>query len=59
MFQQDLKQCQIRSAKKRIKERTLKQLAFAADSGLPNEVRSHCTGQNAHSAGKKVLIRVP
>lgn len=41
-FQQDLKQCQLRSAKKQIKERTLKQLAFAADSGLPNEVRSHC-----------------
>ncbi|KAJ5195364.1 uncharacterized protein N7498_008802 [Penicillium cinerascens] len=34
---EDLKQCQIRSAKKRIKERTLKQLAFGADSGLPNE----------------------
>ncbi|KAJ5298892.1 uncharacterized protein N7443_007012 [Penicillium atrosanguineum] len=34
---EDLKQCQIRSTKKRIKERTLKQLASAADSSLPNE----------------------
>lgn len=58
-FQQDLKQCQIRSAKKRIKEQTLKQLAFAADSGLPSEVRSHCIGLNAHPARRKALIRVP
>ncbi|KAJ5670014.1 uncharacterized protein N7477_005377 [Penicillium maclennaniae] len=34
---EDLKQCQIRSTKRRIKERTLKQLAFASDSSLPNE----------------------
>ncbi|KAJ5369819.1 uncharacterized protein N7496_005911 [Penicillium cataractarum] len=35
----DLKQCQLRSAKKRIKEHTLKQLAFTSDSGLPDECR--------------------
>ncbi|OQD87665.1 hypothetical protein PENANT_c005G06546 [Penicillium antarcticum] len=35
---EDLKQCQTQSAKKRIKERTLRQLAFAPDSGLPAEV---------------------
>ncbi|KAJ6089908.1 hypothetical protein N7467_005124 [Penicillium canescens] len=34
---EDLKQCQTRNAKKRIKERTLRQLAFAPDSGLPAE----------------------
>ncbi|KAJ5585529.1 uncharacterized protein N7459_005329 [Penicillium hispanicum] len=38
---EDLKQCQIRSAKKRIKAQTLRQLAFASDSGLPDE--SHDT----------------
>ncbi|KAJ6007067.1 hypothetical protein N7522_005418 [Penicillium canescens] len=37
---EDLKQCQTRDAKKRIKERTLRQLAFAPDSGLPAEVDS-------------------
>ncbi|KAJ5987955.1 hypothetical protein N7481_003165 [Penicillium waksmanii] len=34
---EDLKQCQIRSSKRRIKERILKQLAFASDSGIPDE----------------------
>ncbi|KAJ5564316.1 hypothetical protein N7513_000558 [Penicillium frequentans] len=34
---EDLKQCQIKRAKKRIKERTLKQLAFASDSDLRDE----------------------
>ncbi|KAJ5762448.1 uncharacterized protein N7511_005830 [Penicillium nucicola] len=34
---EDLKQCQNQNAKKRIKERTLRQLAFALDSGLPAE----------------------
>ncbi|KAJ5949234.1 hypothetical protein N7454_000818 [Penicillium verhagenii] len=34
---EDLKQCQIRSAKKRIKERALRQLAFASDSELRDE----------------------
>ncbi|GLI77716.1 hypothetical protein PoHVEF18_006009 [Penicillium ochrochloron] len=33
----DLKQCQHRSAKKRIKEHTLRQLAFTSDSGLSDE----------------------
>ncbi|KAJ5880318.1 uncharacterized protein N7473_011371 [Penicillium subrubescens] len=37
----DLKQCQHRSAKKRIKEHTLKQLAFASDSGLSDECRDN------------------
>ncbi|KAJ5605681.1 hypothetical protein N7510_008462, partial [Penicillium lagena] len=35
---EDLKQCQKQYAKKRIKKRMLRQLAFAPDSGLPNEV---------------------
>lgn len=35
---QDLKQCQVQSAKRRIKRRILRQLAFAADSALPDEV---------------------
>ncbi|KAJ5432258.1 uncharacterized protein N7458_011414 [Penicillium daleae] len=35
----DLKQCQLRSAKKRITEHTLKQLAFTTDSGLSDECR--------------------
>ncbi|KAJ5637686.1 hypothetical protein N7490_007565 [Penicillium lividum] len=34
---EDLKQCQINSAKKRIKQRTLRQLAFASDSDLRDE----------------------
>ncbi|KAJ5102619.1 hypothetical protein N7532_003148 [Penicillium argentinense] len=34
---EDLRQCQHRSAKRKIKERTLKQLAFHSDSGLPDE----------------------
>ncbi|KAJ5809570.1 uncharacterized protein N7503_001788 [Penicillium pulvis] len=34
---EDLKQCQIKRAKKRIKERTLRQLAFASDSDLRDE----------------------
>lgn len=40
LFQQDLKQCQSRSAKKRIKQQALRQLAFASDSALPEEVGS-------------------
>ncbi|KAJ5703601.1 hypothetical protein N7493_011526 [Penicillium malachiteum] len=36
-IEEDLKTCQIKTAKKRIKERTLKQLAFAADSELQEE----------------------
>ncbi|KAJ5701889.1 hypothetical protein N7488_009437 [Penicillium malachiteum] len=36
-IEEDLKACQIKTAKKRIKERTLKQLAFAADSELQEE----------------------
>ncbi|CEJ62371.1 hypothetical protein PMG11_10872 [Penicillium brasilianum] len=35
----DLKQCQLRSAKKRIKEHTLKQVAFTSDNGLSDECR--------------------
>ncbi|KAJ6017140.1 hypothetical protein N7451_000519 [Penicillium sp. IBT 35674x] len=34
---EDLKQCQIKSAKKILKERTLRQLAFASDSDLRDE----------------------
>ncbi|KAJ5655921.1 hypothetical protein N7507_007871 [Penicillium longicatenatum] len=35
---EDLKQCQMKNAKKRIKERMLRQLAFASDSDLHDEV---------------------
>lgn len=43
---QDLKQCQSRCAKRKIKERTLRKLAFAVDSELPDEVRA----KRQHSA---------
>ncbi|KAJ5815495.1 hypothetical protein N7474_007272 [Penicillium riverlandense] len=38
---EDLKQCQTQHAKKRIKERMLRRLAFASDSGLPDECRDN------------------
>lgn len=38
-----MKQCQLRSAKKRIKEHTLKQIAFTSDNGLSDEVRPKYT----------------
>ncbi|KAJ5160823.1 uncharacterized protein N7482_007827 [Penicillium canariense] len=40
---EDLKQCQLRSVKRRIKERTLRHLAFASDSVLSDECRDNIT----------------
>lgn len=37
---QDLNNCRIRNAKKQIKKRILRQLAFDSESGLPSQVSS-------------------
>ena len=53
---QELRYCQIRSAKKRIKQQALRQLAFALDSGPLDEVRAINVPVSCSSLANNLLV---